>query len=436
MKKLSVLFATLAAIAALSALEAYSQFNEGEESEILWEKIPNDYNLKSSFISAIFTPDESKVLIGNKEKLLEVDAATGNLIREIPGVFGAWQFSEDGQYFYTLDRKKIRYSTMEVVGRYTDSITGNWPMTGFSVNERSGLFIGYINQSSSEPLIENSIYIYDEKTFQLKKITGIMGHQIYDLQISPTGEFFVTSSRYDPDRYKTGDEKIIFTRWDTKTLQIIDMRDEFATAKKFSPDGKWIAVTFWNKVRIYDAQTLEKKWENAHEGWEGGILPCIAFSYDSKFIATGGNSGAAYRNIHVWDVSTGHLFSKYTQFNSDEVMYMDKIWLNRKNEILTYTDGVVFLLKSKTNTSINETQKLYEFFYNRNDKKVSVSAKGCFNKMLNIEIFNERGQKVFNNGIINYKNMIIVDISSFSKGAYFSKIIIDDKIYIEKFIKE
>lgn len=434
MKKLVVLLALLALVAALSAYEAVAQVKEGEESEVLWEKKRWEWGGEEA-IDGIFTPDETKILVGTPSRLLELDAKTGSIIREIPGIYGAKKFTADGEYFYTYDQKKVKYSTMEVVCEYKDSLPAHWKVYDFDVNEKAGIYIFTVTHALVDPRIFNSIFIYDEKTGKIKKITGIEDHQIYEVDISENGDYFFIYSFYDPDFHTEGGEKNFVTLWDAKTLKKIGERNEFAGTKAFSPDGKWLAITLFNNIRLYDATTFEKKWERK-QGVEGGGLQGVAFSQDSKYVVTAGNSGGESTMPHIWDTETGALKTTYLSFNSTN-MTIDKIHFNKNYQLLFARKGGVTLTRSKLASVKEPIVKPYKYFYDPNSKNIRIIFEPTIQKPISIELYNEIGKKIENFSLEAFQaKEFVYGTTQLVQGAYFFKIKINNDSYTEKFIKE
>ena len=108
---------TLAAL--LVVLISNVQTGRAEDSDTLWTK---DLFGSGYVINALFSPDDKTIFVSTTEKFFELDALTGNIIREIPGIRGAKYFSKDGRYSYTYDLKKVDMITEETIGKFKSSL--------------------------------------------------------------------------------------------------------------------------------------------------------------------------------------------------------------------------------------------------------------------------------------------------------------------------
>jgi WD40 repeat protein len=76
---------------------------------------------------------------------------------------------------------------------------------------------------------------------------------------------------------------------EAKTLPL----GEDAYAVAFSPDGRWLAASERSVVRLWDTAKYQSRALEKHTG----LVPRIAFSSDSKVLATSGHDGL----VHLWD---------------------------------------------------------------------------------------------------------------------------------------
>jgi WD40 repeat protein len=118
----------------------------------------------------------------------------------------------------------------------------------------------------------------------------------------------------------------------TPALEIWDVTNETLTYRfndiqvnklVFSPNGKLLATTYTDTVRLFDMETFEEK-----EGIVTGdqLISSLVFSPDGKYLAAGFNSGP----IQVWDVDSRNL--AFTFEDDDEENY-------RLMQILFFPDG-------------------------------------------------------------------------------------------------
>ena len=84
---------------------------------------------------------------------------------------------------------------------------------------------------------------------------------------------------------------------DVRTLRLAASEPD---ALAFSPDGRWLAVGFWNgkAIEVWTADGSRKVFT-----LEGHSAPvhCLAFRRDSRLLASGGGDGT----VRLWDMDTG-----------------------------------------------------------------------------------------------------------------------------------
>ena len=142
------------------------------------------------------------------------------------------------------------------------------------------------------------IWIYDANTYA--EVALLTGHTYY-----------VNSVAFSPDGKKlvSGGHDGTVQLWDVNTRQLLHVF-EGQNIKiydvAFSPDGKMFAgIDNSRRIRLWDADTgqllLTRKDPNNSIYWNDGIVNCLAFSSDSKWIA----AGYTYGRIRWFDVSTG-----------------------------------------------------------------------------------------------------------------------------------
>ena len=336
-----------------------------QSEEIIWTKRTlNDLGIKGDVMNAIFSPDDSRICVTTTKTFVELDPANGEIIREIPDIRGVKCFSDDGNFFYTYDLKKVNYKTMEVVGEFelpveawTDQLF--WTVSGFEVNEKSGLLIAWARQANQMPLPKESIYIYDLNTFQQIKITGLEGNYMAGLVISPNGEYFITYSQYNPDLSTDIEDKVVVMLWETAKLDTIKELEQPTPRgyMKFSPDGNLLGSVSGNLVRVHDTKTWEMKYE-FNNNTDYGLLSALDFTSDSKYLATGEHHCpdiSLSECMIIYDLEDGKKESSlcYDMMNFG----FSKLFIDKKNHrILTSNVGRIGLISFST-SSINDLKK-------------------------------------------------------------------------------
>lgn len=128
------------------------------------------------------------------------------------------------------------------------------------------------------------------------------GREIYDsVAFSPDGASIVS---YSASPYQNASIVI----WDATDGRIINSwqgcHDEDSSIAIFSPDGQRIASNCNEKVIVWDLNGNEILTYNGHDKW---LTKAICFSPDGTSIASGGIDA----EVHVWDVETGALITKF-----------------------------------------------------------------------------------------------------------------------------
>ena len=133
-----------------------------------------------------------------------------------------------------------------------------------------------------------SVLLWDVPTRQLR--FTLKGHtsKIEALAFTPDGKILASSSK---DR--------TIRLWDTSTgNQTLSFASDLNTALAFSADGKTLASTHNKGVKLWDITTSSEL--RTLKG-DIGICYALAFSPDSKILASGSHDGT----ILTWDVATG-----------------------------------------------------------------------------------------------------------------------------------
>jgi WD40 repeat protein len=338
---------------------------QAQTEEIIWTKRTlKDLGIKGDVMNAIFSPDDSRICVTTTKTFVELEPATGEIIREIPDIRGVKCFSDDGKFFYTYDLKKVNYETMEIVGEFelpVDAWTDQlfWTVSGFGVNEKSGLLIAWARQANQMPLPKESIFIYDLNTYQQIKITGLEGNYMAGLVISPNGEYFITYSQYNPDLSTDIEDRVVIMLWDTAKLDTIKELEQPTPRgyMKFSSDGNLLGSVSGNLVRVHDTKTWEMKYEFMHNP-NYGRLTALDFTSDSKYLATGEHDNindSKKECLIVYDLQSGKenniLCYNETNFGFDKLNFNHK-----DNIILAPSKGSISLISFST-SSINDLKK-------------------------------------------------------------------------------
>ncbi|MGE5480563.1 MAG: T9SS type A sorting domain-containing protein [Chloroflexota bacterium] len=219
-----------------------------------------------------FSPDGQAIyasyLFGSGKPAVALDAQTGELIRQFPGM-NAYRIdlSADGQFL----------AGCELAGGDTSHYRV------YEWNALTGELVGKYGQEGAE----------------LKYFL------INDLSYSPDGKYLGGIYYRDIEHNK----KVFgFLIWDRTTRKLIYQKDaDPAKRLLFSPDGKYLALCYIhgstgkNYVELY--KTDDWKFYATFDGHTDAIED-MSFSPDGKYLATGGGDGI----LKIWDVEKKELY--------------------------------------------------------------------------------------------------------------------------------
>jgi WD40 repeat protein len=137
----------------------------------------------------------------------------------------------------------------------------------------------------------NGVRVWDVATG--KEIRSLLKTWVGSAAISPDGNFLITTES------PLNRPVVRFRKWDDLTVEREFAVEDF-NSSQFSPDGKVLAVATRRagEIQLWDVAAGRRlhSWK-AYEG----MMPCFAFSDDSKTLVTGSED----KLIRLWDVATG-----------------------------------------------------------------------------------------------------------------------------------
>ena len=409
-------------------------FAQSEPDEIVWLKTRNELGLEL-IINAVFTPDDMSIIITDaNHKVIEIDAITGAFKRDIPNLRGVFRFSDDGQYVYTYDSKKVHFLSGEEIGQFK---MNGVPVSGFTesdINEKAGVLVGVFFHSQQHPTLwTRSIFVFDLNTFQLIDTIGINDNYYYSIALTGDGKYFRTLSEFNPDPTVETDDRYISMIWETGKRDTLFEKQGLGHMKP-SPDGRWLASVAVNTVRVFDANTWEQRFEWKHNETNSGSLSAIDFSPDSRFLATCGALGGLSESskkiidIHIWDLEKGKLDYKYNN-GTNMVASQESIYFSYNGNYLLGVASAGVMLYTRISTTVNDKQPNNNnliLYPNPTSGEITINFIGAES----IKIIDMKGniilEKSVNEPVLSIPNI-------FSPGTYICVVKSGDREYSQKF---
>lgn len=407
------------------------------QQEIVWKSHylsmidPNKQIDPGRIYNAIFTPDDKFIIVSCSTRTFVLEAQTGKYVKDLKGVNGVIRFSNDGRFIYTYDNKKINYETGEVIGEFLNKGEKIPRFTSMDVCENAGIMIGVL-QNADYINWRKDIWVFDLKTMNLKEQLGDTNEYYEQITISPEGSYFNTKSFYQKKDVRIQHNYF----WDAKLLkQIFNGFDKQLYTVKYSSNGKIIGSVKGGNIKIFDTQTIKSKLDMNQSNQ--GSLTGIDFTANSNFLGTCGyGSIDEINDIHIWDISSGELAYRYSNY-SKEIVSQDFITFSHdgRNLIGWAGAGIIYYNAYYSTTKVDPIiyNDTLQVFPNPSNKKINIDIINITN--ISFRIFNEIGQEF--SVISNLGNSKLeIDISTLEKGVYYLVLTQNDVSKLYKFIKE
>jgi WD40 repeat protein len=271
--------------------------------------------------SISFSPNGKYVVSGGPYHTARVwDAFTGEEISRITqdGFVASVAVSPDNKYVVSGGESKTVRVWDIVSGQEISSMThdhgGRVSFVTFSPNGK------YVASSAS---YDETIHLWDAKTGQEVSLMSHDDDACAFFAFSPDSKLLVSSGGRDNTARV----------WDTSTGEEISRmtHDSGVSSVAFSPDSKYVASGGDNTARVWEAVTGKEIARMTHDSY----VYFVSFSPDGKYIASGGHDSTA----RVWKSQTGQEIARF--IHNDFVSY-----------IAFSPDGTYVLSTERTGTTI------------------------------------------------------------------------------------
>ena len=358
---------------------------------------------------------------------------------------GITQFSEDGQYAYTFDWKKVRWPSLEVVGQF--------PLTAGPATIKSDANFA-IDETAGAMLIfgGSRVGVFDLNTFQAKPSSKVIyaadGYAWGQSggQIVEKGKYFLTYSRYytpSPDPpYQSEIHYGVFL-WDIRTMdtttQAYPIHPGVIVSTKQSPDGLWLGTLLTSNpnvdsILIFNTSTYEATYMGEPDH---GLCKSagIDWSRDSRYFVTSSWGCNTPASICVWDVIEGKSAYKYArEFGADVSIHVSP----DNKYILLVSSAGLGLFNFITTTNVYNGPKSIKILYpNPTSGEITLPGSNFNEGKLNIELTSLDGNliDVLYDGIYQGGDLRF-NLAELSQGIYFIQATQNKSVQTYKVIKE
>lgn len=242
--------------------------------------------LPSSVFDGNFSPDSRYAAASGEGTAYVWDLSTGERVLTLQGHDGrvrSVRYSPDGQRILTAGEDQTARVWDAVTGEQLLTLTGHEDVLWYATYSPDGQFI--VTASDDQ-----TARVWDASTGEQLQVLTDPDGTIYQADFSPDGQFVLTQ------KYSS----YILRLWDWAAGEIVHtFTPPRLFRAQFSPDGCCVLAGYSDgKIIIWDIHTGEVLLElDGHSE----AATAVAYSPSGRFIASGGNDLV----IRVWDVKTG-----------------------------------------------------------------------------------------------------------------------------------
>jgi hypothetical protein len=413
----------------LFLLSAGRQTYSQNDLDTLWSK-------RISIVeNAIFSPDDSKILVSCTEKFVELEGTTGDVLSEVAPFGGIHGLSENRQFAVTL-HPPIRiidandYSEIKVLSDKIN-IDGNYKIYYFSFTNDFKTF-AFMLERLPQSYNSGTIIIMNSETFEYYLPFEPGDYEHYNLAIiSPDGRFLLTLHGDFNLPSNQNDNQTKVRLWSLETKQMIDeliVTNGFQSIfMEWSPNSRYISIYDGLNISIYNTDIMM-------------FIDTVKASGGATPIAMQFNNNSEY----LYFLNNDILICRYVLSNKE----IDKTYIYpRYYEFMHFSGNEEYFIAGDR----NELQLFNSNIFSsveENAASISISpnpTKGIFKlilpfscKIMNIDLYNAKGElitKLFHDHAIEGQ-ILTFDISTQPTGAYLIQICGDYRTESCKIIKE
>jgi hypothetical protein len=368
--------------------------------------------------NALFSPDDSKILVSGNNAFLEVNPANGAIIKQLPSIGKILGLSGDKIYIVTDSQKVLDVNTYNVVKDFSSDVNAFGMPWSISYDANLKIFVNVYQRGWPR---KDTIVFIDGETLKIKKlITDSAAYQVYsEIRVSPDGKYFAEDIAYYGDPSDKNDNYNVIRLFSMETFQMIKEIKSYG-ALQFSPDSKMLAVHAGAQHDVFSIPSGELIHSFPINSY------CVAFSNDSRYIYFG----------------SGGILSKYNLIDYKQVYQINQLFSfellclsNNQKYVLSGNQSQLFLFKDKATEVENPHIDTIIVYPNPTNSIVTISN-NCTNMIQFYKIYNENGTLIQTTNVVPNTNQIIIDFSQNPIGVYFVNLYCASNYSTYKIVKE